>query len=75
MMSLLFLQIIKMPEMNVSLLGQMFDLITALEIEFFERYFLQLVLGRHPVLGGHLKPFPKGDHLILLLTNTILVFI
>ena len=28
MMSLLFLQIIKMPEMNVSLLGQMFDLIS-----------------------------------------------
>ena len=70
MMSLLFLQIIKMPEMNVSLLGQMFDLIST-----GDRYFLQLVLGRHPVLGGHLKPFPKGDHLILLLTNTILVFI
>ena len=27
---------------------------SALEIEFFELYFLQPVLGGHPVLSGHL---------------------
>ena len=32
---------------------------SALEIEFFELYFLQPVLGRHPVLSGHLA-IPRG---------------
>ena len=32
---------------------------SALEIEFFELYFLQPVLGGHPVLSGHLA-FPWG---------------
>ena len=32
---------------------------SALEIEFFELYFLQPVLGGHPVLSGHLA-IPRG---------------
>ena len=32
---------------------------SALEIEFFELYFLQPVLGGHPVLSGHLA-VPRG---------------
>ena len=32
---------------------------SALEIEFFELYFLQPVLGGHSVLSGHLA-FPRG---------------
>ena len=32
---------------------------SALEIEFFELYFLQPVLGGHPVLSGHLAT-PRG---------------
>ena len=32
---------------------------SALEIEFFELYFLQPVLGGHPVLSGHLA-IPQG---------------
>jgi len=32
---------------------------SALEIEFFELYFLQPVLGSHPVLSGHLV-IPQG---------------
>ena len=32
---------------------------SALEIEFFELYFLQPVLGCHPVLSGHLA-IPQG---------------
>ena len=32
---------------------------SALEIEFFELYFLQPVLGGHPVLNGHLA-IPQG---------------
>ena len=29
-------------------------ILLAMEIEFFELYFLQPVLGGHPVLSGHL---------------------
>ena len=36
---------------------------SALEIKFFEVYFLQPVLGSHPVLSGHLA-IPEGDRLI-----------
>ena len=36
---------------------------SALDIKFFELYFLQPVLGSHPVLSSHLA-FPEGDRLI-----------
>ena len=36
---------------------------STLENEFFELYFLQPVLGGHPVLSGHLA-IPEGDRLI-----------
>ena len=42
-----------MPEINVSIRGQTPDQIST-EIKFFELYFLQSVLGGHPVLSGHL---------------------
>lgn len=42
-----------MPEINVSIWGQTPDQISTLEIKFFELYFLQSVLGGHPV-SGHL---------------------
>ena len=38
-------------------------ILLALEIEFFELYFLQPVLGGHPVLSGHLGSdlaIPRG---------------
>ena len=48
---------------------------SALEIEFFELYFLQPVLGGHPVLSGHLGSdlaIPRGWPLVLKKSNKVL---
>ena len=46
---------------------------SALEIEFFELYFLQPVLGGHSVLSGHLAGAPNENivqnHLNIALLN------
>ena len=50
-------------------------IVLALEIEFFELYFLQPVLGGHPVLSGHLGSdlaIPRGWPLVLKKSNKVL---